>query len=775
MNDKAITVRADGSEDQPVDAHLWVCHGKNVGRRYRVDETPRILGRALDCDIVVQDERASQRHARIRAENGSHVVEDLGSTNGTFVNNQRVHQAILKDGDLIQIGETIFEYLSFEERTLSTTSRGTLPDHEAIPENIRSGAQQMLRRVRRDQVEVVEPSGASRGAGSGAAAFPTTGGPQGGAYRPSAGGSAHSGGAYAGPGGPGGPGGGPGGPAAGAPDGHGLVPAGGPYGPVPYTPYPHGPGYAGHYTAYYDEDDGRESEPAAASGGGLDVFAILGRMFTIARLFWPYWPLVAALAFVGVMLGALHFKLQPPGTIAFFQIVLNPTGTGAVFGGSGDPNDRLQFFGDQVVERYRAPPIIEAALERMSGKKPTADDVESFSQRLGFFKIGQFNSNMYGGTLEAATAEFGVQYLNTHLDIFLEREIEMGLSQVKADVRFFREEVANAAKSLEEAEEALARYKSDNPEALPEQARSNYDLLFQLQRQRASLQQSAAALEASIRENRRQKARTERLNTTGRTESNPYQAQIAQVNTQIAAAKAAGKGDDHPDLVRLRAQLAELEALSNDPNLVRPNTTIGLNSAYTMLEQAIQQDQAKLRAAQTELEEVEKALADHQAKIGRLPQAEAAYQELARNYDTAQKEYALLLNKLKNAELQLERERARADAQYNVVVAPRKMAQDNGQIRKKRLIMGGAGGVALAFGLITAILFFRGSLTLSLILGRDIDLKALFQSGDKAPPPRAPAAPGLGPAAEPAMAALPERAGQSREVTDVVPRKPPSS
>jgi len=68
------------------------------------------LGRAIECDIRLDDTYASQQHARIFDRNGSWYVEDLGSTNGTFVNEQRlVAPAMLTPGDKVRIGTTIVE------------------------------------------------------------------------------------------------------------------------------------------------------------------------------------------------------------------------------------------------------------------------------------------------------------------------------------------------------------------------------------------------------------------------------------------------------------------------------------------------------------------------------------------------------------------------------------------------------------------------------------------------------------------------------------------
>ena len=70
------------------------------------------LGRVAGCDIVIDDTKASRRHARIIAQDGVVEVEDLGSSNGTMLNGKPVQRRVLRDGDEIQIGATRIVYLA---------------------------------------------------------------------------------------------------------------------------------------------------------------------------------------------------------------------------------------------------------------------------------------------------------------------------------------------------------------------------------------------------------------------------------------------------------------------------------------------------------------------------------------------------------------------------------------------------------------------------------------------------------------------------------------
>jgi hypothetical protein len=68
------------------------------------------MGRVAGCDIVIDDTKASRRHARIVVQDGVVEVEDLGSSNGTMLNGKPVQRRVVRDGDEIQIGETRIVY-----------------------------------------------------------------------------------------------------------------------------------------------------------------------------------------------------------------------------------------------------------------------------------------------------------------------------------------------------------------------------------------------------------------------------------------------------------------------------------------------------------------------------------------------------------------------------------------------------------------------------------------------------------------------------------------
>jgi hypothetical protein len=82
--------------------------GPNPGTVYNLDIEVMIFGREVGTDIVLGDSEISRQHARITHTPGGYVLEDLGSTNGTFVNGERLTSPrVLDPGDLIGLGENV--------------------------------------------------------------------------------------------------------------------------------------------------------------------------------------------------------------------------------------------------------------------------------------------------------------------------------------------------------------------------------------------------------------------------------------------------------------------------------------------------------------------------------------------------------------------------------------------------------------------------------------------------------------------------------------------
>jgi pSer/pThr/pTyr-binding forkhead associated (FHA) protein len=88
------------------------------GRVLRIDSKGLRIGRGKNNDIVLPDHFASIEHALFRQQKGVTMLEDLGSTNGTWVNGERIHSPVqLVAGDYIKIGSVTFQYSRWEDES----------------------------------------------------------------------------------------------------------------------------------------------------------------------------------------------------------------------------------------------------------------------------------------------------------------------------------------------------------------------------------------------------------------------------------------------------------------------------------------------------------------------------------------------------------------------------------------------------------------------------------------------------------------------------------
>jgi diguanylate cyclase (GGDEF)-like protein len=101
------------------DGFLVIIHeavAKRRGSRLALGPDPVRLGRDSDNEIVLDDDTVSRRHARIEKREGGWVVMDVGSRNGTLVNDREISGTeSLRSGDRLQIGSTVFKYLAGDD------------------------------------------------------------------------------------------------------------------------------------------------------------------------------------------------------------------------------------------------------------------------------------------------------------------------------------------------------------------------------------------------------------------------------------------------------------------------------------------------------------------------------------------------------------------------------------------------------------------------------------------------------------------------------------
>jgi hypothetical protein len=95
---------------------LVVRHGPSAGSSFRLDNDRTNVGRHPDSEIFLDDITVSRRHVTLDRTNGTYVLRDAGSLNGTYVNRERVDEAVLRHGDEVQVGRYRLSFVLGDQR-----------------------------------------------------------------------------------------------------------------------------------------------------------------------------------------------------------------------------------------------------------------------------------------------------------------------------------------------------------------------------------------------------------------------------------------------------------------------------------------------------------------------------------------------------------------------------------------------------------------------------------------------------------------------------------
>ncbi|MBC8421313.1 MAG: FHA domain-containing protein [Actinobacteria bacterium] len=93
---------------------LLVIKGPNIGDEFYIEKDEFIIGRSPESDVLLDDITVSRKHALLKKDGDDYRLLDAGSLNGSYLNGNIVEEAILSNGDHVQIGKYIFIYFSIK-------------------------------------------------------------------------------------------------------------------------------------------------------------------------------------------------------------------------------------------------------------------------------------------------------------------------------------------------------------------------------------------------------------------------------------------------------------------------------------------------------------------------------------------------------------------------------------------------------------------------------------------------------------------------------------
>lgn len=411
------------------------------------------------------------------------------------------------------------------------------------------------------------------------------------------------------------------------------------------------------------------------------------------QAYWVYtkrygW-LVLACTLFGVAAGILQTRMNPPPGSAWFEMTL-------INQGSANPMNRegeaAQFF-VSAESAFRALPLIKKTMEELGVPGLSDSDASSIQAELLFEKQG-YQSQLWRGEYRDVDATRAAQFLKKHLDVYLETEIDKTLKVIRTNTEFLSNQLVDAKRDLRAAEAKLLEFRDEHPEAIPKDAVLPNPLKETIARA-TSVAGQLAQTNQEIANVKAQLARGTSLARGQLEKSKRFEDQVLVVRGKIAEAKARGMTDQHPEVQRLRSEEAQLMRLAAQTAAAEASEaekrvdaeTLTLRERLAVLTAQQQRLQTQLGAANKKVDE---------ARIESLPELQAHYQDLSRDYEIKRKKHDTIAADLEGKKMQLELERASARALYDIITPPTPEPPSMSSAMMKRGGLGGGVGLMLA-------------------------------------------------------------------------------
>jgi pSer/pThr/pTyr-binding forkhead associated (FHA) protein len=432
----------------------------------------------------------------------------------------------------------------------------------------------------------------------------------------------------------------------------------------------------------------RAFQPAASGGieildTALDVVA-KGRSFLA-----DFWKVIASATLVCALLGLAAGIMNPPRAEASIWIGLDPNEPTReeTLGRRGH-----EFFG-RVEPRFMRANLVAKTLTDVDGEAPTQREITDTTRALAIESEG---SNVYRGSFLHPDATEAERFLGLHVDNYLKGEVDSALRVLEAETTRLRTDLESAATKLSTTEKALQELRAENLDGLPEDVGGAATSRLELRARKAALTAETQRLRAQATAARKEASRGDGLLNNKLARSQPYKEELSAVKRQLAEARGRSLGDQHPEVLSLKSRIRELEKLRDAALRKAPSDFERRADAdQRMTVSRARELEIASRAAETELGLVSKQLKHLDTAAENLPEVEAAYSELMRDYTLTQQLHADLFKQLTTAELQLANERASEESRYEIFGPPEASPVS---LRKIALI-GTVGGGVFGFGI----------------------------------------------------------------------------
>ncbi|TPV96417.1 MAG: FHA domain-containing protein [Myxococcales bacterium FL481] len=519
-----------------------------------------LIGRSHLTDIARNDDKMAPQHAKLVAQGNKHWLHDLGTGKGTYLNGERISEAQLRDGDVVQLGNSHFTYRAAyrpgERAALGPGESGVFP--AARPEV-------MLRQLALQQLASYAQGSAS-------------------------GGSA---------------------------------------------------------------DDER-----------VDLQQIVAKVRRVAAFFRYYWWIIALGSVIGTGAGlVVGLKRVEPATAEFRIRLTKDAEVNPLVGNQ----QRVKFF-DAPQEEFRNPDLIRTTLQRVWGREVQLSEVEAVRSNLTFKREGQ--TLWYGSYATIDGEDAALEFLKEHRDTYIDSEIEKTLAVWLRQVSTLRAQIDDSERELRRIEQERKRFESEHLGRLPEQG-DHYGRLESLRETRSSLLSSLVRARAELGLAQSRLDDEDSLLVERREAVAPLRTRKTTLQQELTELRAAGSGDEHPDVVALKAKLKQLDdqikrELNRSPTALERR----LNSEFRAARGAVQTQGTNVRVLESQLSEVEKEIGRLNSIVKALPGLATEQADIERSAEATTTHYNRAVQKHRSMQLQLDLERDVANSRHHTVTQP---------------------------------------------------------------------------------------------------------
>jgi polysaccharide biosynthesis/export protein len=436
-----------------------------------------------------------------------------------------------------------------------------------------------------------------------------------------------------------------------------------------------------------------------AEDAGPSIDELVLKLIRIARYLRRHAWSIAAFAVTALGLAAVSFKVYPPVRSAYSVVMLHPAPRVNPIEPEArqSQTDPMQFF--VGVERaFTSNDSIMAALWRIGVPSPTEAQAEAIGKRLRFESVGNHTySASYTPSLFSERNDWHVGFLDAHIKNYVEKEVEKKLKVFVAEAEFLRSQTQAAEKRLQEIMQQTVSYREEHSDQILAQGTLTAGSPADLETRRIEVLGRISRLEGELAGVRSQLSRGSALSQAKAQAGQADREAIAAVSRKLAELRAQGFADGHPDVQRLLVEQSNLQHMV-DQHLHAEVTQFEKRSnvAYDALQGQVDQLEAQLRAARSERGTIEASFRELRNVSSGSAKVNARIDELARMKEEAERQHALLFDRLQKAEVQLQLERVSATSRYEVVVPARLEAAPGKKAFALRLAMGLGIGLVLA-------------------------------------------------------------------------------